>query len=110
MTVTGKRSITIITACAGCAALIACYLFAPAALAVKRVHHAPAVAAIHRDSWNPIVRENQRPGTADWQITDGSQNGEIQAYAGEPSINTGETVDLHVSTTYPSYTIDSIGR
>jgi hypothetical protein len=106
MTVTGKRSITIITACAGCAALIACYLFAPAALAVKHVHHAPAVAAIHRDSWNPIVRENQRPGTADWQITDGSQNGEIQAYAGEPSINTGETVDLHVSTTYPSYTID----
>jgi hypothetical protein len=106
MTATGKRGIAIITASAGCAVLTAYYLFAPAALAVTRVHHAPAVVAIHRDSLNPIRRENQQPGTADWQITDGSQNGEIQAYAGEPSINTGETVDLHVSTTYPSYTID----
>lgn len=49
-------------------------------------------------SSNPIQTENQLPGTTAWQMTNPSKNGEIQAYAGKDSINTGGSVNLYVST------------
>src|SRR5438105_13587520 len=53
---------------------------------------------------NAIQIENAQPGTAGWRVTKQATN-QIQAYAGEPSINKGEDVHLYVSTVSPSYSI-----
>jgi len=50
---------------------------------------------------NPIQVENAKPGTRGWYITKPAMNGEIQAYAGEDSINKGEDVHLYVSSQRP---------
>ena len=55
---------------------------------------------------NPIELENHLPGSSTWQVTNGARNGEIQAYAGENSIDQGENLHLYVSTSSPSYNID----
>lgn len=55
---------------------------------------------------NFIQMENSLTGTTDWQLSNPSNNGEIQAYAWEVSVARGGTVDLYVSTTAPYYDID----
>lgn len=60
---------------------------------------------------NPIVLENQLPGTTDWEIPWGSAggdvNGEIKGYASAPSVNKGESINFHVSVNpAQTYTID----
>src|SRR6056297_2817664 len=49
---------------------------------------------------NPIVYENARPGTRSWEI-DGpisSDSGaEIQGYASATGVDTGDSIDLHVT-------------
>lgn len=45
-----------------------------------------------------IARENALPGTRDWRIDRPALNGEIQAYAGQVSVQAGDTLDLYVST------------
>jgi hypothetical protein len=45
-----------------------------------------------------IQTENIRLGAANWHITNFAGAGEIQAYAGQTSVNAGETLDLYVST------------
>ena len=50
---------------------------------------------------NPIQIENAKPGTRGWYVTKPAMNGEIQAYAGEDSINKGEDAHLYVSSQRP---------
>jgi len=59
---------------------------------------------------NPIVVENQQPGTNAWQITGNTGSdavGQIKAYMSATSVNKGETIDFHVSVSpAQTYTID----
>ena len=52
------------------------------------------------------IVENQKPGTAAWEITNPAAAREIEGYASKTSVNGGETIDLYVSTTAPRYSID----
>jgi hypothetical protein len=45
---------------------------------------------------NPIVRENARSGTRDWDLRD-APLGEIEAYTSQVSYAAGDTVEFHVS-------------
>ena len=51
---------------------------------------------------NPIVEENRRPGSVDWEAgeqdsqTGDDIEGQISAYASATSVNIGETIDFHV--------------
>lgn len=47
---------------------------------------------------NPIQHENSLPGTTAWQVAKPSEHGEIQAYVGLDSVNTGQNEPLYVST------------
>ncbi len=56
---------------------------------------------------NPIVAENQKPGSTDWQLTrvrpdrDGFRSPAIEGYCSKQSVKAGETVDIMVSTDPP---------
>jgi N,N-dimethylformamidase beta subunit-like, C-terminal len=68
----------------------------------------PATAAAQS---NPIVLENQQPGTSTWQIPWGSaatdSGGQIKGYASATSVNKGDAITFHVSTNpAQTYTID----
>ena len=59
---------------------------------------------------NPVVAENQNPGTTDWRITltpSDDINQQILGYAGATSVNVGDTISLYV-TVHPAeaYAID----
>jgi hypothetical protein len=53
-----------------------------------------------------IAAENSRPGAADWEITQPALHQEIEGYASLTSVNTGDPIDLLVSTRAAHYTID----
>ena len=53
-----------------------------------------------------VAAENQRPGTADWEITSPALHQEIEGYASRTSVNGGDPIDLFVSTRAPRYIID----
>src|SRR5207247_3176348 len=53
-----------------------------------------------------IAIENQKQGTADWEISKPALAREIEGYASNTSVNGGESIDLLVSTRDPRYTID----
>ena len=59
---------------------------------------------------NPIVLENQNPGTTSWKFTDDRKalNQEIEGYASKTSVNKGSSIDLMVnlSTNSTQYTMD----
>jgi hypothetical protein len=55
---------------------------------------------------NPTRLENQRKGSARWEITQPALNREIEGYASKTSVNSGDAIDLFVSTSAPRYTID----
>src|SRR5207244_2207824 len=60
---------------------------------------------------NPIVIENQQPGTSQWQIPWGSSAtdaaGQIKGYASGVSVNKGESITFYVTTNpAQTYTID----
>src|SRR5438270_9680329 len=50
--------------------------------------------------------ENQRTGSADWEISRPALHQEIEGYASRASVNGGEPIDLFVNTSAPRYTID----
>jgi len=52
------------------------------------------------------VAENQKPGTADWEIARPALNREIEGYASKTSVDGGETIDLYVNTAARHYAID----
>src|SRR3954463_4672750 len=53
-----------------------------------------------------IAAENQRPGTANWEITQPALHQEIEGYASRTSIDAGEAIDLLVNTRAPRYVVD----
>jgi len=55
---------------------------------------------------NPIARENERPGSPDWEITSPALDREIEGYASATSVERGDPIDLFVSTADPAYTIE----
>src|SRR6202171_6170686 len=60
---------------------------------------------------NPIVTENQQPGTSNWQIPWGLSaddvTGQIKGYASATSVNKGQNITFHVSVNpAQTYTID----
>src|SRR5207249_8802867 len=63
---------------------------------------------------NPIVLENQQPGTSNWQIGDffglpvaTDAKGQIKGYASAPSVNKGGNITFYVSVNpAQTYTID----
>jgi hypothetical protein len=55
---------------------------------------------------NPIVLENQQPGTDRWQLTHPATRHEIEGYASLTSVNPGGTIQFFVNTADPSYEIE----
>ncbi len=55
---------------------------------------------------NPIQVENAKPGTSDWQLTNGASNHEIEGYASLTSVNRGGQIKFFVNTVDPTYTIE----
>ncbi|BAZ42139.1 Ig domain protein group 1 domain protein [Calothrix sp. NIES-4101] len=55
---------------------------------------------------NPIIIENIKPGTKDWQLTNPARNREIEGYASLTSVNRGDKIKLFVNTKDPGYTIE----
>ena len=47
----------------------------------------------------PIYIENQQPGTTSWIITRPATNNQIEGYASATSVNRGDRITFHVSTT-----------
>jgi hypothetical protein len=52
------------------------------------------------------IVENQKPGTAGWEITNPALAREIEGYASKTSVNGGDAIDLYVSTVASRYAID----
>jgi hypothetical protein len=52
------------------------------------------------------IVENQKPGTAAWEITNPAPAGEIEGYASKTSVNGGEPIDFYINTTAARYSID----
>ena len=57
---------------------------------------------------NPIIEENKKEGSLDWQLTrvrsqggGGYQNADIEGYCSRQSVKAGETLDIFVSTNPP---------
>lgn len=55
---------------------------------------------------NPIVVENQKIGTTDWQLTNPATRREIEGYASLTSVNRGDEIQLFVNTKEPNYTME----
>ncbi|MFQ4143010.1 N,N-dimethylformamidase beta subunit family domain-containing protein [Chlorogloeopsis sp. ULAP02] len=55
---------------------------------------------------NPIIVENIKPGTTNWQLTNPATRREIEGYASLTSVNRGEKIKFFVNTKEPSYTIE----
>ncbi len=55
---------------------------------------------------NPVSVENQRPGTARWEIGNPALKHEIEGYAGAASVGPGETLRLHVSSASPRFSVE----
>ena len=58
-----------------------------------------------RASANPLLDENNLPGTDDWILTRPALGREIEGYASVCSASRGDAVELYVNTAAPSYTI-----
>lgn len=74
-----------------------------------QVAAAPAVlsGAARRRAENPVTEENRRPGTVEWQLKhyrfddrtgSGLRSPQLEGYASDVSVYTGEKIDFHVST------------
>jgi hypothetical protein len=60
-------------------------------------------------STNPIVLENQQPGTAQWQLSQSADDvvKQIKGYASATSVNKGSAITFYVTVTpAQNYTID----
>ncbi|BAY13120.1 N,N-dimethylformamidase beta subunit family domain-containing protein [Calothrix sp. NIES-2098] len=55
---------------------------------------------------NPIVIENQKAGTTDWELSNPATKREIEGYASLTSVNRGNEIKLFVNTREPNYTIE----
>jgi hypothetical protein len=55
---------------------------------------------------NPVVSENARPGTADWQLSRPATKREIEGYASATSVPRGGTIALYVNTRSTTYLLE----
>lgn len=55
---------------------------------------------------NPILLENLKEGTPDWQITNPATQREIEGYASLTSVARGKQIQFFVNTSDPTYKID----
>ncbi|MGZ4617933.1 MAG: N,N-dimethylformamidase beta subunit family domain-containing protein [Frankiaceae bacterium] len=71
--------------------------------------HAATTARGQRDrpSWS-VRWENERPGTPSWQLSRVGAPHEIEGWADRTSVQPGERVGLHVSTTASGYVVHAI--
>jgi len=54
-----------------------------------------------------VAAENAKAGTSAWRLTKPATSGQIQGYAGAVSALPGESVDLYVSTTAPTFQVEA---
>ncbi|MGH3743773.1 MAG: hypothetical protein ACRDTP_02810, partial [Mycobacteriales bacterium] len=54
-----------------------------------------------------MVAENDRPGTAAWQLSGHQVGGGIEGYADSVQARTGQTVRLYVSTTAADFHVEA---
>jgi hypothetical protein len=54
---------------------------------------------------NAIIKENLKPGTTDWQLTNPADNRQIEGYASLTSVPVGKNINLFVSTADATYTL-----
>src|SRR5258708_6073569 len=54
---------------------------------------------------NHIIKENLKPGTTDWQLTNPADNRQIEGYASLTSVPQHRFIDLFVSTADATYTL-----
>src|ERR1700682_5473455 len=89
-------------ACTGCSLLKQLFLGVAAGIVLLPTAMAQS---------NPIVTENQQPGTSNWQIPWGLSAddvaGQIKGYASATSVNKGQNITFYVSVNFAqTYTID----
>lgn len=65
-----------------------------------------ASESANAQSSNPIVTENAKPGTTDWELADPAFNREIEGYANKTSVARGSSISFYVSTTARTYTLE----
>ncbi|WP_181256666.1 N,N-dimethylformamidase beta subunit family domain-containing protein [Merismopedia glauca] len=55
---------------------------------------------------NPIIQENQNPGTTDWELTNPATKREIEGYASLTSVDRRHKISFYVNTKDPHYTLE----
>ena len=55
---------------------------------------------------NPVLAENQKPGTLQWKLTNGAREREIEGYASATSVAGGGLISLLVSTRDPWFRVE----
>ena len=58
------------------------------------------------DTTGPVAVENARPGTKNWELSKPARNREIEGYASSTSLQPGQTLGIHVSTTSQRFDIE----
>lgn len=56
---------------------------------------------------NPVVTENQRPGTTDWRIASVSASPGIEGFADHTSASQGDSLTLYVSTSAAHFSVEA---
>ncbi|MBD2360669.1 hypothetical protein H6G36_05625 [Anabaena minutissima FACHB-250] len=82
------------------------FFYQPYAIAYGGVQPIEAELPNLNQQNNPIIIENQKIGTTDWQLTKPATRREIEGYASLTSVNRGDTIKLFVNTKEPNYTIE----
>jgi hypothetical protein len=54
-----------------------------------------------------MVAENAKPGTRDWILTQAATDHQIEGYSSAVSVNQGGSVNVYVSTTAPSFSVQA---
>lgn len=67
----------------------------------------PGAGAANASATNPIVVENEHPGTIDWRIANVASAAGIEGYADRASARQGDTVTLYVSTAAPHFLVQA---
>ena len=66
---------------------------------------AAGAAQISRANTNKIIKENLKPGTTDWQLSNPADNRQIEGYASLTSVLQHSFIDLFVNTSDGTYTL-----
>lgn len=56
---------------------------------------------------NPVVTENQHPGTTDWRIASVSASPGIEGFADRTSASQGDTLNLYISTSAAHFSVEA---